>query len=248
LHKLRAKYILRKADLVTTDAMVTAEAVYNLGVERGKVVVSPMGVEKHFIAGQEKSEFGSIGKEKPYMLILSNRRFEPVYDIATLIKAIPLVIRESKKHVKFVILGEGSQKSRLIHLSRELKIEGCVEFEGVVSREKLLSYYRNSDIYISTSKSDSTSVSLLEAMSFGAIPVVADIPGNREWIEDQKNGFLFPRCDHKALAHKIIYVINEFTHRSDFREKNRTIIQNRGVWENNMKVIEEKFYKLLGQY
>jgi glycosyltransferase involved in cell wall biosynthesis len=245
LHKLRAKYVLKKADLVTADAKVTAEAVYNLGVEREKVVISPMGVEKHLIAGQEKSELGSLETEKPYLFILSNRRLEPLYDIATLLKAIPLVIKEAKKDVKFIILGEGSQKSQLIHLSRELKIEGYVEFKGVVSREKLLQYYRNSDIYVSTSKSDSTSVSLLEAMSFGAIPVVTDIPGNREWIEDHENGFLFPRYDHKALANKIIYAINEFTHRADFRENNRTIIQEKGVWENNMKVIEEEFYKLL---
>jgi len=238
LHKLRAKYVLKKADLVTTDAEITAQAVYNLGVERKKVVVSPMGVERYLVAQQ-------IKKEKAYYLVLSNRRLEPVYDLSTLIKAIPLVIKEVKTNLKFVILGEGSQKDHLIHLAKELKIESNVEFKGVVSREKLLEYYRQADIYVSTSKSDSTSVSLLEAMNFGLIPIVTDIPGNREWIDEHKNGFLFPGSGHQALAEKIIYVINEFTQWQTFREKNEAIIKNRAVWEDNMQAIEAEFSKLL---
>lgn len=204
-----------------------------------------MGVEKHLLGRQKKSQLRAIGKEKPSMLILSNRRLEPLYDVATLVKTIPLVTGEAKKDVKFVILGEGSEKGKLIHLARKLKIESHVEFKGVVTKEMLLQHYRDSDIYVSTSKSDSTSVSLLEAMNFGLIPVVTDIPGNREWIEDQKNGFLFPISDYKTLAEKITHVINKFSNWADFGEKNLTIIQERGVWEDNMKVIEEKFCKLL---
>ena len=238
LHKLRAKYVLKKADLVTTDAEITAQAVYNLGVEREKVVISPMGVERHLVGQQ-------IKKEKAYYLVLSNRRLEPWYDVVTLIKAIPLVIKEAKVNLKFIILGEGSQKDHLIHLAKELKIESSVEFKGVVSKEILLEYYRQADIYVSTSRSDSTSVSLLETMNFGLIPIVTDIPGNREWIDEHKNGFLFPASGYQALAEKIISVINEFTRWGDLREKNSTIIQSRGIWEDNMKVIEEKFCELL---
>lgn len=248
LHKKRAEYVLRKADIVTTDAVVTAEALHKLSVERGKVVVSPMGLERNLLGRPGKSKFGSTGKEKTYLLILSNRRLEPLYDIETLFKAIPGVISKAKKNVKFVILGEGSEKDKLIHLARELKIERLVEFKGVVSRELLLQYYKDSDIYVSTSKSDSTSVSLLEAMNFGLIPIVTDIPGNREWIEDQKNGFLFNMSDPEALSDKIIYVINEFAQKTEFRKKNEDIIRNKAVWEDNMKVIEERFDKLIRTY
>jgi len=236
LHKLRAEYILRKADLVTADAEVSAQAVNQLGVE--KVLVSPMGVEKRLLGKQKK-------EEKPNLLILSNRKLEPLYDIATLLKAIPLVIKQAQKEVKFVILGEGSQKNKLIRLAKKLKVESYVELKGVVPRRRLLKYYQDSDVYISTALSDSTSVSLLEAMNFGLIPIVTGIPGNREWIEDRKNGFLFPTSNHKALAEKIIYVINEFAHWADFRKRNDSIIRSKAVWEDNMKTIEARFHKLV---
>ncbi len=238
LHKKRAEYILRKADLVTTDAIVSAQAVYQLGVERGKVLVSPMGVEKRLLSRQKK-------EKKSTLLILSNRRLEPLYDVATLLKAIPLVIKQAQKEVRFVILGQGSQKNKLIRLAKELKVESYVELKGIVSKRTLLKYYQDSDIYISTALSDSTSVSLLEAMNFGLIPIVTDIPGNREWIGDRKNGFLFPASNYKILAEKITYVINEFIHWADFRKRNASIIRSKAVWEDNMKVIEDRFFQLV---
>ncbi len=238
LHKRRAEYILRGADLVTTDAEVTAQAVYRLGVEKKKVLISPMGVEKSLLGWQKK-------KEKPHLSILSNRRLEPLYDVATLLKAIPLIIDQAPKEVRFVILGEGSQRSHLIGLAKTLKLESHVKFKGVVSRETLIKHYQDSDIYVSTSLSDSTSVSLLEAMNFGLIPIVTDIPGNREWIEDMKNGFLFPKSNHKALADKIIYLMNESIHWENFRKRNESIIRSRAVWEDNMKIIEDRFRRLV---
>ena len=240
LHKLRAKYVLSRADLVTADAEVSAQTVCKLGVERGKVLVSPLGVEKSLLGQQER-------KEKPYLLILSNRRLEPLYDVATLLKAVPQVKKEVQREVRFVILGVGSQKDRLAGMARELKVEKWVEFKGVVSRETLWDYYRQSDIFVSTSRSDSTSVSLLEAMNFGLLPIVTDIPGNREWIGEGKNGFLFHVSDHRSLAERIIYAASEFSRWAEFRERNAAIIRSRAVWEENMRAVEEGLLRLVAR-
>ena len=248
LHKLRAKYVLKKADAITTDAKILTQAVLDLGVRGKKVIENPMGVDKNLVFDYEKKKFDfSYQKGKKNFVILSNRRLEPVYDVRTLLKAVPVVIREVNKRIKFVIVGEGSQKSRLIKFTRDLKVPEYVEFKGELSRKDLIDCYKDSDIYISTSLSDSTSVSLLEAMVFGLIPIVTDIPGNREWIEDKKNGFLFPISDHYALAKQIIYAINEFTDWTFFREKNISLIKQKAIWEDNMKAVEEGFLGLVGR-
>jgi glycosyltransferase involved in cell wall biosynthesis len=39
-------------------------------------------------------------------------------------------------------------------------------------------------------ESDGTSVSLLEAMSAGCLPVLSDLPANREWVREGDNGLL----------------------------------------------------------
>ena len=56
------------------------------------------------------------------------------------------------------------------------------------------------DIYVSASRSDGTSLSLLEAMAAGAFPVVSDIPANREWLTGQGDGLLFDVDGDKMLA------------------------------------------------
>ena len=242
LHKLRAKYVLNKADLITTDAKILTHAVLDLGVDEKKVIQNPMGVDKELVLeGEKRKSHLSFRDENKTFVILSNRRLEPIYDLTTLLKAVPLVIKEAKRKVKFVIVGEGSQQKRLMRLAGDLKVEHCVEFRGELSRKELIDCYKNSDIYVSTALSDSTSVSLLEAMALGLIPIVTDIPGNREWIEDRKNGFLFPISDHHTLAKQITYAINEFTDWIDFREKNISLIKQKAIWEDNMKAVEEKF-------
>jgi glycosyltransferase involved in cell wall biosynthesis len=248
LHKFRAKYILKKADLITTDAKILTQAILDLGIKRRKVIENPIGVERNLVFEHEEKQLRSpYLREKKDLVILSNRRLEPVYDLSTLLKAVPVVIREANKKVRFVIVGEGSLKNKLIKLTRDLKVEEYVEFKGELSRKDLMDCYENSDIYVSTSLSDSTSVSLLEAMAFELIPIVTDIPGNREWIEDKKNGFLFPISDHQALAKKIIYAINEFTDWTFFWEKNLSLIKKKAIWEDNMKVVEDEFMSLVGR-
>ena len=45
-------------------------------------------------------------------------------------------------------------------------------------------------LYISAASSDGTSISLLEAMYFKSIPILIDLPANREWIQNNENGFI----------------------------------------------------------
>ncbi|MFQ6032266.1 MAG: glycosyltransferase [Candidatus Zixiibacteriota bacterium] len=248
LHKLRAKYVLKRADAITTDAKVLTRAVLDLVSREKKTIENPMGVDRELaLEGEKKKSDLSYREENKDFVILSSRRLESIYDVVTLIKAVHLVIKQAQRKVKFVIVGEGSQKNILAKFARDLKVEKYLELKGELPRKDLIGCYKDSDIYVSTSLSDSTSVSLLEAMALGLIPIVTDIPGNREWIEDKKNGFLFPICDHHALTKQLIYTINEFTDWNDFRKKNISLIKKKAIWEDNMKAVEEEFLRLVGR-
>ncbi|MCJ7497212.1 MAG: glycosyltransferase family 4 protein, partial [candidate division Zixibacteria bacterium] len=240
-HRTRTKYVLSKADLVTCDGMNIYKELSALGVEKDKIVLAPMGVELNLL--RERSISGRF-ENKEEIIILSMRSLEPVYDLKTLIKAIPLVVNQSHKNIKFWIIGEGRQKEELVKLSLNLGIERNIEFRGYIAREELEDCLQKADIYISTSLSDSTSVSLLEAMASGLLPVVSDIPGNLEWIEEGKNGFLFPAGNYQALAQKIVWMINDFKDIEKLRMENQKIIKEKALWEENMKMIENKFLEL----
>ena len=239
-HKMRVKYVLKKADLLTCDGRDLSKAVEHLGARKENIIVSPMGIDRKIL---EKS--ADRKSSKPEFVILSARKLEPVYHLETLLLAASEVKKTYQEKVKFLITGEGSQKQRLLRLSRELRIDHRVEFIGFLPRTDFLDIFKKADLYVSTSVSDSTSVALLEAMALGLIPIVTDIPGNREWVREGENGFLFPPKDFRTLAEKIIWCIRNFDRLDTIREKNLSLVREKALWENNMAGIEKGFLELI---
>jgi glycosyltransferase involved in cell wall biosynthesis len=157
-----------------------------------------------------------------------------------LIRAIPIVLGK-ESGVKFLIAGDGSERGSLEKEVKDLKITEYVQFLGRVPHDEMPSLLARSDIYVSTSCYDGTSVSLLEALASGAFPVVTDIPSNREWIDDGDNGFLVPKEDEILLARKIVHAIRNHKLVEGARQKNQKIAQQRGCWKENTWKIKELY-------
>jgi len=128
----------------------------------------------------------SLPKEK---IIFSNRALYELYNINGVILEFN-EFQKSNPDWKLVIAGVGDKSDRLKMLVDDLKLNEKIEFVGWLDAEKNNDYYRRSAIYISLPTSDGTSVSLLEAMSAGCIPVVSDLPVAHEWIDSGKNGII----------------------------------------------------------
>ena len=59
-------------------------------------------------------------------------------------------------------------------------------------------WYAWAQWYLSLPQSDSVSVSVLEAMAHGCIPLLSDLPANRELVRDGDNGMIVPAWQHLA--------------------------------------------------
>jgi glycosyltransferase involved in cell wall biosynthesis len=104
-----------------------------------------------------------------------------------------------------------------------------------------------SDIYVSTSLSDGTSVSLLEAMAAGGFPVVTDIPANREWIKDGENGFLVPVNEAGLLAKRIVSAIRDEDLLQRSRTDNLRTVEERALWPVTIRKTEGIYEELLNR-
>jgi glycosyltransferase involved in cell wall biosynthesis len=145
---------------------------------------------------------------------------------------------------KTLILGSGSHQGNLKAMVEELGLS-TIDFTGQVPHREVFDNLMKADIYVSCSKSDSTSVSLLEAMACGLFPVVSDIEGNREWIEHGQNGLMFEVGDVDSLSRMIIWAAENPGLRERARKHNFELIEKHAVWENNMSMVEEEFGKLV---
>ncbi len=198
LHRARARYTLRRADLVHVDAAVLADAAVRLGAPPGRVWTRAWGVDTAAL-DPGRPWAARRGDPGSPLRILWTRVLEPLYDPESLLRALGLLARRGVAF-EATLAGEGPLRPALEALARREGIAERVRFAGWVDEEALAALLRGHHAYVSLSRSDSTSQSLLEAMAAGLLPVVSDIPGNREWVTHRRSGYLVPTGDPEAAA------------------------------------------------
>lgn len=172
-------------------------------------------------------------------LIYSNRLHKKFYNIDIIIKDFSIF---SKKHPKWrlVIAASGPETDILKDLATKLKLENKIEFVGWLDKSQNINYYKKARIYISIPDSDGTSVSLLEAMSAGCLPIVGDIPVSHEWIENSKNGIIYNskrNCFEEALN----------IESEELRAYNSTMIQQKATKETSEKNFFDLYSNILNK-
>lgn len=131
-------------------------------------------------------------------VFLSNRNFEPHYNVACVLRAFAL-IQQQRADARLIIAGDGSQRLELETLARELGLRHT-EFLGLVATERMPEIYDAADIFLNGSEIDSMPISILEAFASG-LPVVTTDAGGIPWIvTDEETGLIVRRGDHQALA------------------------------------------------
>lgn len=231
LERARTRYVLRRADLVLVDAGNLAAAARALGAAPGKLHMIPWGVDRGRFRPAEARERG---------LLVSARMHEPVYDLATVLRAAKPVL-ERHPHACLVVAGEGRLRAALERQAAALLPAGRWRFTGRLGPEELAALLVRADVYLSASESDSTSVSLLEAMAAGAVPVVSDIAGNREWVAEGDGARLFPCGDADALERALERVLGDPAWAAGARARNLRVVGERADWHRNLARIEALF-------
>jgi glycosyltransferase involved in cell wall biosynthesis len=186
----------RRACLVHAVSDPLAEMLRErVGIPADKIVVCPVGIDTARLPYVDPAARPHAGR------ILNTRGHKPVYDQATLVRAVArLKVRGVPCHVTFAHAERVETTRQLV---REAGIEDVTTFIPGYAADELPALLAAADVYVSSSLSDGTSISLLEAMATGLFPVVSDIPANRPWVEHGCNGLLFPVGDDAALADRL---------------------------------------------
>lgn len=238
-HMQRTLRVIRSADYITSDAEVMSERLLALGANKNTVVTFPFGVDLDaFYAAEQRQE--------PGPRILSNRKLEAVYSVDTIVAAFPALLKQHPG-ARLTVAGEGSLRAELQSAAARIAHTGSIRFTGDVRHDDMPELLRAHDLYVSMSLSDTTSVSLLEAMASGLFPVVSDIPANHEWIVDGENGALAPVRDAGALARAIANAWQDPDLRRRARKRNEAIIRERADWRINMRAVVELFDRVLSR-
>jgi L-malate glycosyltransferase len=171
--------VLRDCSLCTSDSQHMAARMRDLGA--GEVMVFPFGLDSLPAAPSAKDR----------TLVFANRGLEPIYQPERVLDAFA-VMAETEPALRLVVANDGSRRNSLEERCRQGPLSGRVRFVGRLSAEAQDDWYARAQWYLSLPRSDSVSVSVLEAMAHGCIPILSDLPANRELVQDGVNGLIVP--------------------------------------------------------
>lgn len=240
------QYVLKKADLITCNSNKVKQAMIALNNKAENSHIIQWGVDfNKFNPTTNAKVVKTRLNINNTPVVISMRSFELLYNIDTIIKAIPFVVKEISG-VRFILKNAyGTMEPELRNLAKELDVIESVIFVGRIDYTEISAYLNATDVFISVPSSDSTSISLLEAMACGLPVIVSDLPANREWVKDGWNGYIVPVRDEGALADAIVKLLKDEKKRKLFGRRNYELVKEKADYEKNMKKMEELYELLL---
>ena len=169
--------VLRACALTTSDSQVMAQRMRELGAR--EVMVFPFGLESMPAAAPDKDEH----------LFFTNRGLEPLYEPARVLQQFAALATPQSR---LVVANDGSLRAQLEQQATHMGLQDRVQFVGRLDSAAQARCYDRARWYLSLPRTDSVSVSVLEAMAHGCVPILSDLPANRELVHDGHNGLIVP--------------------------------------------------------
>ena len=154
-------------------------------------------------------------------------RLEVIQKRLDLFPGLLLELDRRKVDYQLEIAGMGAYVDTLLECIKDTGAEKRVHLCGMIERNQMSCFWRRQDICINLSDYEGRSISVMEAMANGAVPVVTKTSGVREDITDGKSGYLVEIGDYAGMAD----VIGEL-------EKKRFLLKDMG--EKAFESISEK--------
>jgi glycosyltransferase involved in cell wall biosynthesis len=169
--------VLAACTLTTSDSQAMAARMRDLGAV--EVMVFPFGLEAMPPA--------PAGKDPD--LVFANRGLEPIYRPQRVLQVFA-AMAALYPTLRLVVANDGSLRTALERQTRAMGLAARVQFLGRLDSSTQAHWYDRAQWYVSLPESDSVAVSVIEAMAYGCIPLLSDLPANCELVRHGDNGLI----------------------------------------------------------
>ena len=203
------RVVLRRAACVIAVSQAVADGLIAQNIfDRDKIVLVHNGVE---VDRFTRLTEGGIQEQRTGLRVGTIGELAPIKDQETFLRAAAIV-GARRDDVDFTIAGEdksrtGENRHWLERLIGELGLTERVRTIGWA--DDVAELLRTFDVFVSSSRSESFGIAIVEAMA-SRVPVVATMTaGAREIIDADKTGLLVPIGDAEALADSICELLDD---------------------------------------
>jgi glycosyltransferase involved in cell wall biosynthesis len=222
----------RSASLIVTISNYSLEKIQeHYGIDKGKVRIVPNGVDVKKFTPMEnptlvKRQFG-LGNE-PCVLFVGS--LIPRKGLSFLIEAAKRVVKENAQ-TKFLIVGEGPQKNRLIVSLESANLLGNFKFLGNLKEHDLSAVYNCADVFVLPSIQEGQGIVLLEAQACGKPVVAFNLGGINEAVRNGETGLLVKRGSVEELADALLRLLADKPLREKMGANGRGFVTENFTWD-----------------
>jgi glycosyltransferase involved in cell wall biosynthesis len=127
----------------------------------------------------------------------------------------------------FQIAGDGECLEMIRDFISLQHLEDKVQLMGRLPKGDMDGFWMGQDIFVNISEYEGTSLSMLESMASGCVPVVTDVSGAREFITDGENGYICKIGDLESIADRIKLLSHDAGRLYDWGKKCMMIVADR---------------------
>ncbi len=132
-------------------------------------------------------------------VILYVGRLSPEKNVELLIRAVVGLKTNEAISYKLRIVGDGPERQKLESLTKELGVEEEVTFLGPKSYSELPAIYKEADIFVLPSNTESFGKVLLEAGAAKCAIIATETAGAKTILTNEKDALIIPVGNQKAL-------------------------------------------------
>lgn len=207
IYRFTNKFVATKADLLICVSEEMKRCMIYCGAKEEKIVLISNFVDlEKFKDVRRRRLFMPASKDKICLFVGALR---PVKGLNYLLDAIPGVLRKVSYKVKFIFVGDGPQRERLVKICKKLGIEKYVIFKGEMRWNETLAYYAQADIFVLPSINEPFGVVIVEALASGLPIVASNVDGIPEILKSGKNGLLVQPGNSRELEGAMINLLTD---------------------------------------
>ena len=202
------KFIYKHSDKILVSSNGFVDSVENKGISRDKIEFFPQWAEPIFKPIKTNEYLlGDIPKDSFKIMFAGN--IGSGQDIPSIIKAAQIL--KEYGYIKFIILGDGSEKEYLVQKVKELNLSDTIYYLGSYPVKEMANFYYHADMMLLILRDELVYSYIVPAklQSYLASkkPVAAMINGEAaDIIKRSKCGVVVNAEDYKAFAEGIIKI------------------------------------------
>jgi glycosyltransferase involved in cell wall biosynthesis len=214
------------------------------GIDERKIVVVHNAIDvdtwkQENIVSTIREEF-QIPPTSKIVGVIGRLRWEK--DLPTTLKVAAQVIQE-RPDTYFLLVGDGPDRENLEQQVQDMGLSEKILFLGF--RKDAMNVYAALDVFASTSLTEGTPNTVLEALAMEIPVVYTDVGGVHEMIEDGYNGILCQIGDVKGISQAILSILNDEEQATLLREHGRQTVCTKFSFANRLKTVEAIYKETL---